>query len=195
LGWKPRRTGSLNRGPQQATHRRAAPPEAEAAGARSSHGSGEPLHQQCPHHHSRARADASQPWRGHGGGARDRCGGCERSRPTVSPRSRGPWGSGPGLCGSCGRWLREDLASGDRRSPERVWTLGSVTPRVLPLESLPAALTVKGAGGGETAGTDANVGVDIVRVVAVPEGGASVVRIVDPRAPAQQLGDPPSIAT
>jgi len=31
---------------------------------------------------------------------------------------------------------------GGRRSPERVWTL-----RVLPLESLPAALTVKGAGG------------------------------------------------
>jgi hypothetical protein len=53
----------------------------------------------------------------------------------------------------------------------------------------------EGCWGGETAGTDANVGVDIVRVVAVPEGGASVVRIVDPRAPAQQLGDPPSIAT
>ena len=52
----------------------------------------------------------------------------------------------------------------------------------------------EGCWGGETAGTDANVGVDIVRVVAVPEGGAGVVRIVDPRAPAQQLGDPPSIA-
>jgi hypothetical protein len=50
----------------------------------------------------------------------------------------------------------------------------------------------EGYWGGETAGTDANVGVDIVRVVAVPEGGAGVVRIVDPRAPAQQLGDPPS---
>jgi hypothetical protein len=50
----------------------------------------------------------------------------------------------------------------------------------------------EGCWGGETAGTDANVGVDIVRVVAVPEGGAGVVRIVDPRAPAQQLGDPPS---
>ena len=50
----------------------------------------------------------------------------------------------------------------------------------------------EGCWGGETAGTDANVGVDIVRVVAVPEGGAGVVRIVDPRAPAQQLDDPPS---
>jgi hypothetical protein len=53
----------------------------------------------------------------------------------------------------------------------------------------------EGCWGGETAGTDANVGVDIVRMVAVPEGGAGVVRIVDPRAAAQQLGDPPSIAT
>ena len=51
------------------------------------------------------------------------------------------------LCGSCGRWLGAGLAKGDRRSPERVWTLGSVTLRVLPLESLPTALTVKGAGG------------------------------------------------
>ena len=34
-----------------------------------------------------------------------------------------------------------------RRSPERVWTLGSVTLLALPLESLPTALTVKGAGG------------------------------------------------
>ena len=53
----------------------------------------------------------------------------------------------------------------------------------------------EGCWGGETAGTDANVGVDVGRVVAVPEGGAGVVRIVDPRAPAQQLGDPPSTAT
>jgi hypothetical protein len=33
-----------------------------------------------------------------------------------------------------------------------VWTLGSVTLLVLPLESLPTALTVKGSGGGQTAG-------------------------------------------
>ena len=52
----------------------------------SSHGSGEPLTQQCPHHHSRASADASQylrllrspvlrdwSWRGHEGGAWGRC--------------------------------------------------------------------------------------------------------------------------
>ena len=42
-----------------------------------------------------------------------------------------PGCSGLVMCGSTGR------------SQERVWTL-----RVLPLESLPAALTVKGAGGG-----------------------------------------------
>jgi hypothetical protein len=89
-------------------------------------------------------------------------------------------------------WFGAGLTYGCRRSPERVWTLGSVTLLARPLESLPTALTVKGAGGGETAGTDANVGVDVGRVVAVPEGGAGVVRIVDPRAPAQQLGDPPS---
>ena len=80
------------------------------------------------------------------------------------------WGRGPGLCGSCGRWLGAGLASGDRRSPERVWTLGSVTLRSRPLESLPTALTVKGAGGEETAGANAVVGVDVGRVVAVPVG-------------------------
>ena len=46
------------------------------------------------------------------------------------------------LCGSCGRWLGAGLTYGCRRSPERVWTL-----LALPLESLPTALTVKGAGG------------------------------------------------
>jgi hypothetical protein len=76
------------------------------------------------------------------------------------------------------RGLGAGLTYGCRRSPERVWTL-----LVLPLESLPT---------GEAAGTDANGGVVSVRVVAVPESGAGVVRIVDPRAPAQQLGDPPS---
>jgi hypothetical protein len=80
---------------------------------------------------------------------RGRCGGCERPLRESPPGipGLGPWGSGPGLCGSCGRWLGAGLASGDRRSPERVWTLGSVTLLVLPLESLPTALTVKGAGG------------------------------------------------
>ena len=53
----------------------------------------------------------------------------------------------------------------------------------------------EGCWGRETAGTDADVGVDIVRVVAVPEGGAGIVRIVDPRAPTQQLDDPPSTST
>jgi len=47
-------------------------------------------------------------------------------------------------------------------------------------------------GGGTAAGTQADVGVVVVRVVAVPVGGAAVVRVVDPRATAQQLGDPPS---
>jgi hypothetical protein len=40
------------------------------------------------------------------------------------------------------RGLGAGLTYGCRRSPERVWTL-----LVLPLESLPTALTVKGAGG------------------------------------------------
>jgi hypothetical protein len=46
------------------------------------------------------------------------------------------------MYGSCGRQQGAGLADGCRRSPERVWTL-----LALPLESLPAALTVKGAGG------------------------------------------------
>jgi hypothetical protein len=73
-----------------------------------------------------------------------------------------------------------------------VWTLGSVTLLVRPLESLPAALTVKGAGGEETAGTDTDVGDVVVRVVAVPHGRSAVVGIVDPGTAAQQLTDPPS---
>ena len=76
-----------------------------------------------------------------------RCGGCERSKGPPCHPGRG--GSGPGLCGSCGRGLGAGLTYGCRRSPERVWTL-----LALPLESLPTALTVKGAGGGGTAGKD-----------------------------------------
>ena len=75
----------MSRGPQQATHRSAQPPEAEAAGAGSSHGSGEPLTQQCPHHHSRARAEASQP-------------------PAVAPLSTPP-GDGPGAATAAGRGI------------------------------------------------------------------------------------------
>jgi hypothetical protein len=58
------------------------------------------------------------------------------------PWGGGAWGSGPELCGSSGGRAGSGRTYRDRRSPERVWTL-----LVLPLESLPAALTVKGAGG------------------------------------------------
>jgi hypothetical protein len=70
----------------------------------------------------------------------------------VGPWGGGAWGSGPELCGSSGGRTGSGRIYRDRRSPERVWTLGSVTLLVLPMESLPAALTVKGAGGGQTAG-------------------------------------------
>jgi len=50
----------------------------------------------------------------------------------------------------------------------------------------------KGCWGEETAGAHADIGVDVARVVAVPEGGAAVVRFVEPGAAAQQLDDPPS---
>jgi hypothetical protein len=75
-----------------------------------------------------------------------------------------------------------------------------VTLRVLPLESLPAALTVKGAGGEKQPGRTPTVvlrqsGIEVVRVVAVPQGRAGVVRIVNPGAAAQQLNDPPSTST
>jgi len=75
--------------------------------------------------------------------------------------------------------------------------LGSVILRGLLLESLPAALTVKGAGGEKQPGRTPTVvlrlsGIEVVRVVAVPQGRAGVVRIVDPGPAAQQLNDPPS---
>jgi hypothetical protein len=50
----------------------------------------------------------------------------------------------------------------------------------------------EGCWGRETAGTDADVGVVVVRIVAVPHGRTAVVGIVDPGAAAQQLNDPPS---
>jgi hypothetical protein len=79
-------------------------------------------------------------------------------------------------------------------------TGAGLDPRVCDPSGTPAGIPSNGSDGegcwgGEAAGTDANGGVVSVRVVAVPEGGAGVVRIVDPRAAAQQLGDPPSTAT
>ncbi len=66
-----------------------------------------------------------------------------------------------------------------RRSPERVWTLGSVTLIVLPLESLPTALTVKGAGGRRQQGR--------TPLLVLTLAGWLLFRLA-----AQQLGDPPS---
>jgi len=51
----------------------------------------------------------------------------------------------------------------------------------------------EGCWGEETAGAKTNVGVDVGRVIAVPVGGAAVVRFVEPGATAQQLGNPPSL--
>ena len=53
----------------------------------------------------------------------------------------------------------------------------------------------EGCWGEETAGPKTNVGVDVGRVIAVPDGGAAVVGFVEPGATAQQLGDPPSLLT
>ena len=50
----------------------------------------------------------------------------------------------------------------------------------------------EGCWGRGTAGTDAHIGLEVVRVVAVPHGRAGVVGIVDPGTAAQQLNDPPS---
>jgi hypothetical protein len=66
-----------------------------------------------------------------------------QGKPTRQPRSGavGQWAAVVRIGGAAAAgspWLR---------SLERVWTLGSMTLLVLPLESLPAALTVKGAGG------------------------------------------------
>ena len=109
-----------------------------------------------------------------------------QGKPTRQPRS-----------GAMGQWagavrIVRPLARG--RPCQR---LSSITGAGLNPSGAPAGIPSNGSDGegcwgGAAAGTDANVGVDVVRVVAVPEGGAGVVRIVDPRAPAQQLGDPPS---
>ena len=64
----------------------------------------------------------------------------------------------------------------------------SCTPAGIP----PSGSDGEGCWGEETAGANTVVGVDVGRVVAVPVGGAAVVRFVEPGAPAQQLGDPPS---
>ena len=64
----------------------------------------------------------------------------------------------------------------------------SCTPAGIP----PNGSHGEGCWGEETAGANTVVGVDVGRVVAVPVGGAAVVRFVEPRAAAQQLGDPPS---
>jgi hypothetical protein len=109
-----------------------------------------------------------------------------QGKPTRQPRS-----------GAMGQW-----AGAVRIVRSWVWgrpyrRLSPITGAGLDPSCAPAGIPSNGSDGegcwgGEAAGTDANVGVVSVRVVAVPEGGAGVVRIVDPRAPAQQLGDPPS---
>jgi len=117
-----------------------------------------------------------------------------QQKPTRQPRS-----------GAVGQWagvvrIVRPLARG--RPCQRLSSItgAGLDPRVCDPSGTPAGIPSNGSDGegcwgGEADGTDANVGVDVDRVVAVPEGGAGVVRIVDPRAPAQQLGDPPSIAT
>ena len=60
-------------------------------------------------------------------------------RITQVARAVGQWA---GVVRIVRPWVRGRPGPRGRRSPERVWTL-----LALPLESLPAALTVKGAGG------------------------------------------------
>ena len=79
---------------------------------------------------------------GRSGGGRRRlvmAGAKRRARIRRRWRGHGRAGRPPALCGSAG---------GAGRSLERVWTLPA-----RPLESLPAVLTLKGAGGGRPRGT------------------------------------------
>ena len=119
--------------------------------------------------------------------------GSER-KPTGQPRSEavGRWG--------LGQWagaVRIKRRQGRFRPdlPGSPITGAGLDPSCTPVGITSSGSDGEGCWGRETAGTDADVGVDIVRVVAVPEGGAGVVRIVDPRAPTQQLDDPPSISS
>jgi hypothetical protein len=112
---------------------------------------------------------------------RGRCGGRERA--AKAHQATQVWGRG--AVGRC---------CADRAAGPPITGAGldpSCTPDGIPSNGSDG----EGCWGGEAAGTDANVGVDVVRVVAVPEGGAAVVRFVEPGAAAQQLGDPPSTLT
>jgi hypothetical protein len=99
--------------------------------------------------------------------ARGRFGGCER--PAKAHQATQVWGHGAVGRGCADRAARPPI------------TGAGLDPRVCDPSCTPAGIPSNGSDGegcwgGETAGTDANVGVDIVRVVAVPEGGAAAGR-------------------
>ena len=138
--------------------------------------------------------------------SRSPCQGRTMERPGAEHRWRvGSWresresppgdpGLWPGAVGRCctDRRLQARGMPGFQESPITGAGLDpSCTPAGIPSNGSDG----EGCWGRETAGADADVGVVVVRVVAVPVGGAAVVGIVDPGAAAQQLNDPPSTST
>ena len=106
-------------------------------------------------------------------------------RSCADRRPRADTGTGPGP------WLLLQTCRGRMRQPVPITGAG-LDPSGAPGGIPSTGSDGKGCWGEETAGAHADIGVDVARMVAVPEGGATVVRIVDPGAAAQQLGDPPS---
>ena len=107
-----------------------------------------------------------------------------QNRKPTGFRVMRPGGSGLLLCGSAGRPrpITGAPITGAGLDP-------SCTPAGIPSNSSDD----EGCWGSETAGAETNGVVGVARVVAVPDGGAAVMRVVEPGATAQQLGDPPSI--
>jgi hypothetical protein len=83
-------------------------------------------------------------------------------------------------------------SSGAVRNPRRGLTGAGLDPSCTPAGIPSNGSDGEGCWGEETAGANADVGVGVVRVIAVPVGGATVVGIVDPGTTAQQLNDPPT---
>ncbi len=142
----------------------------------------------------RSATRSSQPPRIHAPAGVDPRGGALRRGSGVLKRKSPP--CHPGL-GAAGQWAGavRIVRSRGRGRPAPRWppiTGAGLDPPCAPAGIPSNGSDGEGCWGGETAGTDADVGGVVARVSAVPEGGAGVVRIVDPRAPAQQLNDPPS---
>jgi hypothetical protein len=109
-----------------------------------------------------------------------------QQKPTRQPRS-----------GAVGQWagvvrIVLSLARGKPCQRGSPITGAGLDPSCTPAGIPSSGSDGEGCWGEETAGANADVGTDVGRMVAVPVGGAAVVRFVEPGTAAQQLGNLPS---